>query len=80
MTTAIALARDRFRLTAGVCARCGEQIAAERLEAVPTALLCIDCQIVIEREAGREAQEIDWSRIAELEENEPAEESQPSFC
>ena len=35
--------------TWGTCRRCGEEIADERLEALPWAELCIDCQ----RAAGR---------------------------
>jgi DnaK suppressor protein len=35
--------------TFGTCASCGKAIAAERLEALPWAALCIDCQ----RTAGR---------------------------
>jgi DnaK suppressor protein len=30
--------------TYGVCERCGQPIAIERLEALPWALLCIDCK------------------------------------
>jgi DnaK suppressor protein len=30
--------------TYGVCARCGSEIAPERLRAVPYATLCIDCK------------------------------------
>jgi len=30
--------------TFGTCRRCGKDIAAERLEALPWAALCIDCQ------------------------------------
>jgi RNA polymerase-binding protein DksA len=30
--------------TFGTCRRCGKDIAAERLEALPLAALCIDCQ------------------------------------
>ena len=30
--------------TYGVCERCGKAIAAERLEALPWAILCIDCK------------------------------------
>jgi RNA polymerase-binding protein DksA len=30
--------------TFGRCQRCGKEIAAERLEALPWAALCIDCQ------------------------------------
>jgi RNA polymerase-binding transcription factor len=35
--------------TFGVCARCGNLIAPERLEARPWASLCIDCQRLMER-------------------------------
>ena len=30
--------------TYGICTNCGRQIAEERLEALPWATLCIDCQ------------------------------------
>jgi RNA polymerase-binding transcription factor len=30
--------------TYGACERCGNPIAAERLEAIPWAILCIDCK------------------------------------
>lgn len=33
----------------GVCQRCGEAIAPGRLEALPHATLCVDCQAIIER-------------------------------
>ena len=35
--------------TFGTCARCGKQIAEERLEALPYATRCIDCQRLAER-------------------------------
>jgi RNA polymerase-binding protein DksA len=35
--------------TFGSCARCGEQIGEERLEALPYATRCIDCQRLAER-------------------------------
>ena len=35
--------------TYGTCARCGKEIAPERLEAYPWASLCIDCQREAER-------------------------------
>ena len=35
--------------TFGACARCGKQIAEERLEAIPYATRCIDCQRLAER-------------------------------
>jgi len=36
--------------TYGICTNCGQSIAAERLEAVPWATLCIDCK---RKEEGR---------------------------
>lgn len=35
--------------TYGKCERCGQQIAEERLEAIPHATRCIDCQRLAER-------------------------------
>jgi len=35
--------------TYGACVRCGNQIAPERLEAVPHVSLCIDCKLQDER-------------------------------
>jgi DnaK suppressor protein len=34
----------------GICARCSQPIAAERLEALPYVTLCITCQSAVERE------------------------------
>lgn len=34
--------------TYGTCDRCGEPINPERLEAIPYATLCIDCQDIVE--------------------------------
>jgi DnaK suppressor protein len=39
--------------TWGTCARCGREIAAERLEALPWAALCIDCQRAASPGRGR---------------------------
>jgi RNA polymerase-binding transcription factor len=33
--------------TYGICERCGNPIGAERLEAIPWATLCIDCQKLV---------------------------------
>jgi DnaK suppressor protein len=35
--------------TYGTCARCGRPIATERLEALPWAAHCIDCQQLVDR-------------------------------
>ena len=37
----------------GVCEQCGQEIGAGRLEAVPYARLCIECQTRAERPTGR---------------------------
>jgi len=34
----------------GICARCGQQIAPERLEALPYAIYCVTCQSEVEHE------------------------------
>ena len=41
--------------TYGICARCGQPIAEERLEALPYATLCITCQFEVERSRARGA-------------------------
>lgn len=40
--------------TYGSCARCGRPINPERLEALPYAAYCIDCQAIVER--GRQGE------------------------
>ena len=34
----------------GICARCGQEIAPERLDALPYAIYCITCQSQVEHE------------------------------
>jgi RNA polymerase-binding protein DksA len=34
----------------GICARCGQEIAPDRLEALPYAIYCITCQSQVEHE------------------------------
>jgi DnaK suppressor protein len=38
--------------TYGICARCGKEIAGERLEYLPFVAYCITCQTEIERQNG----------------------------
>lgn len=46
---AIAAARPRTRSASqGICAECGGPIAPARLEALPSARTCIDCQRQLE--------------------------------
>jgi DnaK suppressor protein len=36
--------------TYGICERCGQPIAPERLEAMPEATLCVQCKAIVERQ------------------------------
>lgn len=36
--------------TYGICERCGKPIGTERLEALPSATLCIDCKALLDRQ------------------------------
>jgi DnaK suppressor protein len=38
--------------TYGICERCGKEIPARRLEALPYATFDVDCQALVERETG----------------------------
>lgn len=52
---AVAAARPRGgtrSASRGICAKCGAPIAPARLEALPSASTCIDCQREIELEAS----------------------------
>lgn len=59
-------AQDKIRLTQiesaisrlkngkyGVCARCSKKISRDRLEAIPYAVLCVDCKTQGERHRGK---------------------------
>lgn len=46
----VEMALARFdRGTYGLCTQCGQPIDPARLEAIPYALLCIECQALLER-------------------------------
>lgn len=49
---AVNQALERIREgTYGICVRCGREISEERLEAIPTASLCLSCQQELERQS-----------------------------
>ncbi|HEX8731103.1 MAG TPA: TraR/DksA C4-type zinc finger protein [Ktedonobacterales bacterium] len=39
----------------GICERCGKEISARRLEALPYATLCVEDQAIVEQEGARPA-------------------------
>lgn len=47
----------------GECEECGCSIPMARLQALPYAALCIECQRDAERESGSGAYTTDWSRL-----------------
>lgn len=47
----------------GVCEHCGQTIPMARLNALPYATLCIDCQREAERENGGGGPVADWSKV-----------------
>ncbi|HID09988.1 MAG TPA: TraR/DksA family transcriptional regulator [Candidatus Latescibacteria bacterium] len=62
--------------TYGICVRCGGEISEERLEAIPTASLCLSCQQNLERQS-RASQALISSPLRKWTEDdviEPAEE------
>jgi DnaK suppressor protein len=51
--------------TYGVCEGCNENIMLARLQALPYATLCIQCQRLAEKEGVTPGRAADWSRILE---------------
>jgi DnaK suppressor protein len=47
----------------GLCETCDENIPLARLQALPYATLCIQCQREMEKSGGRGGRAADWSRI-----------------
>jgi DnaK suppressor protein len=49
----------------GVCEGCGTSIPMARLNALPYATYCIECQREAERQGAASSNEVDWSRLLE---------------
>lgn len=54
----------------GKCVVCGREIAPKRLESVPEAARCVDCQEEHERESGGSERVARWSEASDLYEKE----------
>ena len=52
--------------TFGVCEGCGEKIAMARLNALPYATYCIECQREMERSGEVPGGGADWSRVIDI--------------
>lgn len=50
----------------GLCERCESKIPVARLNALPYATSCIDCQRQMEREGDAEGIDADWSRLLDI--------------
>jgi DnaK suppressor protein len=55
----------------GICDGCEQEIPLARLQAVPYAMRCINCQRQSEKQLGSERSRIDWSAIRDMQEDEP---------
>ena len=55
----------------GICESCEQEIPLARLEAVPYAVRCINCQRESERKQGSEKSRIDWSSVKDMQDDEP---------
>jgi DnaK suppressor protein len=53
----------------GICEVCGKKIATARLEALPYATMCIQCQRSCEQRNSTRPVERDWRRVDELGED-----------
>ena len=49
----------------GICESCGTNIPMARLNALPYATCCINCQREAERQGGASGSDVDWSRLLE---------------
>lgn len=47
----------------GICEGCGNKIPLARLNALPYATACIDCQREAERQGAMHSGDVDWSRV-----------------
>jgi DnaK suppressor protein len=50
----------------GVCEGCEGDIPLARLQALPYATHCIQCQRLSEQNGGRGAADVDWSRVVDM--------------
>lgn len=50
----------------GVCEGCEEDIPMARLQALPYATHCIQCQRLSEQNGGRGVADVDWSRVVDM--------------
>ncbi|MGE0758691.1 MAG: TraR/DksA family transcriptional regulator [Pirellulaceae bacterium] len=57
--------------TYGVCESCNEGIPLARLQALPYARLCVQCQRTAEKGAGNSGSRIDWSQLRDEPMDDP---------
>ena len=54
----------------GTCENCGGRIPAARLQAVPYATLCIQCQREAERSRSSDLHFVNWGRLSDVSSND----------
>ena len=55
----------------GTCESCEQEIPLARLQAVPYAVRCVNCQRQSELRRGSEKSRIDWSSVKDMQDDEP---------
>jgi DnaK suppressor protein len=54
----------------GICEHCGEPIPMARVNALPYATSCIECQREAERQGSSSSADVDWSRLLDVSGND----------
>jgi DnaK suppressor protein len=63
--------------TYGICEECGQQISEKRLQAMPFALYCVDCQRELEKLKETDGSRVWMERRVQIEENQTDEDDYP---
>jgi DnaK suppressor protein len=63
--------------TYGICDECGQQISEKRLQVMPFALYCVDCQRELERLKETDRGRVWMERRVQIEENHTDEDGYP---
>ena len=68
VTAQIENALERIREGSyGACDGCTKSIPLARLQALPYAVFCIDCQREVEKNGGPDGNPADWGRVIDLD-------------
>lgn len=66
--------------TFGICLCCGQEIAAQRLRAIPWTLVCIHCQEALERDEKAVVEFLQEHPLAPLQRSRDPDSNQPKWA